>query len=160
MPVGKGRGDQVLTIVERHGDTFEERHDTLCRFVPLVRDVSPDERRKSALRGSDADADSGFVAVGGEDARGDSRYPDEEADMKSVDVTVNGVVQGVYYRASARREGALRGLRGWVRNHSDGSVRLHVQGDPAAVDALLDWCRVGPPARARLEAHGQRRSCR
>ena len=143
-PVGSGHGDQVLTIVERDGDTFEERHDTLCRFVPLVRDVSPDERRKSALRGSDADA--AFVAVGGEDARGDSSYPDEEPDMKSVDVTVSGVVQGVYYRAGARREGALRGLHGWVRNQSDGSVRLHVQGDPAAVDAMLDWCRVGPPA--------------
>jgi len=146
VPVGKGRGDQVLTIVERDGDAFEERHDTLCRFVPLVRDVSPDERRTSALRGSAADSDSGFVAVGGEDARGDSSYPEEEAEMKSVDVTVDGVVQGVYYRASARREGALRGLRGWVRNHSDGSVRLHVQGEPAAVDAMLDWCRVGPPA--------------
>jgi acylphosphatase len=52
----------------------------------------------------------------------------------------------VYYRASARREGALRGLRGWVRNQSDGSVRLHVQGAPSVVDAMLDWCRVGPPA--------------
>jgi protein-L-isoaspartate(D-aspartate) O-methyltransferase len=143
-PVGRGRGDQVLTIVERHGEAFEERHDTLCRFVPLVRDASPDERRRSALHGSDADA--GYVAVGGEDARGDSSYPDEETDMKSVDVTVSGVVQGVYYRAGARREGALRGLRGWVRNQGDGSVRLHVQGDPSAVDAMLDWCRVGPPA--------------
>ncbi len=66
--------------------------------------------------------------------------------MKSVDVKVSGVVQGVYYRASARREGVLRGLRGWVRNESDGSVGLHLQGAPEAVDAMLDWCRVGPPA--------------
>ena len=146
VPVGRARGDQTLTIVERRGDAFEERYDTRCRFVPLVRDVSPDERRQAALRGSGADADAGWVSLGGEDARGDSSYPDEEADMKSVDVTVSGVVQGVYYRASARREGALRGLRGWVRNQSDGSVRLHLQGDPDAVDAMLDWCRVGPPA--------------
>lgn len=66
--------------------------------------------------------------------------------MKSVDVKVSGSVQGVYYRAGARREGALRGLRGWVRNESDGSVGLHLQGDAAAVDSMLDWCRVGPPA--------------
>jgi protein-L-isoaspartate(D-aspartate) O-methyltransferase len=146
IPVGRGGGDQILTIVERTADGFEERRDTRCRFVPLVRDVSPEERRKAALRGSGADSDSGWVAVGGEDARGDGGYPGEEEEMKSVDVTVNGVVQGVYYRASARREGALRGLRGWVRNWSDGSVRLHLQGEPAAVDAMLDWCRVGPPA--------------
>jgi protein-L-isoaspartate(D-aspartate) O-methyltransferase len=143
-PVGRGRGDQVLTVVERHGDAFEERHDTLCRFVPLVRDASPDERRGAALRRSGADA--GWVEPDGEDARGRSGYPDEEAEMKSVDVTVSGVVQGVCYRAGARREGALRGLRGWVRNQADGSVLLHLQGDPGAVDAMLDWCRVGPPA--------------
>jgi protein-L-isoaspartate(D-aspartate) O-methyltransferase len=146
VPVGRGRGDQVLTVIERSGDSFQERHDVLCRFVPLVRDVSSDERRAAALRGSGADTDSGWSPVGGEGARGDRTYPGEEAVMKSVDVRVSGVVQGVFYRASARREGALRGLHGWVRNESDGSVRLHLQGDPAAVDAMLDWCRIGPPA--------------
>jgi acylphosphatase len=146
VPVGSGRGEQVLTVVERDGDTFRERYGVRCRFVPLVRDVSPDDRRRAALRGSGADAGSGWIAVGGEDARGDAVYPGEEGDMKSVEVTVSGVVQGVYYRSSARREGLLRGLRGWVRNESDGSVRLHLQGGAAAVDDMLDWCRVGPPA--------------
>ncbi len=146
IPVGTRRGDQVLTVVERTGDSLEERHDTRCRFVPLVRDASPDERRRTALTGSEADAGSGLAQLGGEDARGDSTYPEEEARMKSVDVRVSGGVQGVYYRATARREGALRGLRGWVRNESDGGVRLHLQGAPEAVDAMLDWCRVGPPA--------------
>jgi protein-L-isoaspartate(D-aspartate) O-methyltransferase len=145
VPVGRSRGEQVLTVVERTGDSFQERHDTRCRFVPLVRDVSPDDRRRAARRGSGADADAGWP-VGGEDARGDSTYAGEETDVKSVDVRVSGVVQGVYYRASARREGALRGLRGWVRNESDGSVSLRLQGEPHAVDAMLDWCRVGPPA--------------
>ena len=147
VPVGRGRGDQVLTIVTRVGDAFEERHDTRCRFVPLVRDVGPEERRDAALRGApDDDVSAGWTSLGGEDARGDSTYPEEEADMKSVDVRVSGLVQGVYYRATARREGALRGLRGWVRNEPDGSVMLHLQGDPGAVDAMLDWCRVGTPA--------------
>jgi protein-L-isoaspartate(D-aspartate) O-methyltransferase len=146
VPVGRGRGEQVLTIVERDGEAFEERHDTRCRFVPLVRDVSPDERRRAALRGSDADEDAGRSSRGGEEARGDSTYAEEGAGVKAVEVRVTGVVQGVYYRGSARREGALRGLRGWVRNASDGSVLLRLQGGPAAVDAMLDWCRVGPPA--------------
>ena len=146
VPVGRSRGDQVLTIVERVGDSFEERHDTRCRFVPLIRDSSPEERRRAALRGSGADEDAGWSPPGGEDARGDSPDWDEEAGMKSVDVRVSGMVQGVYYRASAHREGALRGLRGWVRNESDGSVALRLQGAAEAVDAMLDWCRVGPPA--------------
>lgn len=66
--------------------------------------------------------------------------------MKAVAVRVSGTVQGVYYRASACREGERLGLRGWVRNVSDGVVALHLQGDPAVVDAMLGWCRVGPPA--------------
>jgi acylphosphatase len=144
IPVGRGRGEQVLTIIERAGDAFVERHDTRCRFVPLIRDVGPDDRRVAALRGSGADA--GWVSPGGEDARGDSTYPEEAGEMKSVDVRVSGVVQGVYYRASARREGARRGLRGWVKNERGGAVSLRLQGEPAAVDAMLDWCRVGPPA--------------
>jgi acylphosphatase len=66
--------------------------------------------------------------------------------MKTVSASVHGRVQGVYYRASARMEGERLGLRGWVRNRSDGSVALRLQGDPAAVDAMLAWCREGPPA--------------
>jgi acylphosphatase len=66
--------------------------------------------------------------------------------MKAVAVRVSGAVHGVYYRASACREGERLGLRGWVGNMSDGGVALHLQGDPAVVDAMLGWCRVGPPA--------------
>ena len=66
--------------------------------------------------------------------------------MKAVAVRVSGTVQGVYYRASARHEGERLGVRGWVRNADGGGVALHLQGDRAAVDAMLGWCRVGPPA--------------
>ena len=109
--------------------------------------MSPDARRRDALRGSGADEDAGWAPRGGEDARGDSTYPEEETDMKSVDVKVSGVVQGVYYRASARREGALsRPARLGAQRRATAPSRLRLQGDPAAVDAMLDWCRVGPPA--------------
>jgi acylphosphatase len=41
-------------------------------------------------------------------------------------------------------------IAGWVRNHSDGSVEAAVQGDPAAVDAIVRWARRGP-LHARVE---------
>lgn len=145
IPVGRGRGEQVLTIVERTGDAFEEWHDTRCRFVPLVRDAGPGGRRVAAPSGTPGEGvGAGWSSPDG--AGAGPTYPEEVAEMKSVDVRVGGEVQGVCYRAAARREGALRGLRGWVHNESDGTVSLHLQGDPAAVDAMLDWCRVGPPA--------------
>lgn len=146
IPVGRGHEDQVLIIVQRDGESFRESRDIRCRFVPLVRDERSDAQPRMAARDSGADGDAGWAPRGGEDARGDSTYPEEVTGMKSVDVIVNGDVQGVFYRASARREALLRGLHGWVRNVSDGSVALHLQGEASAVDAMLDWCRLGPPA--------------
>ncbi len=58
---------------------------------------------------------------------------------------ITGHVQGVKYRASARREARRRDLRGWARNEPDGSVLIDVEGEPSAVDAFLAWCAEGPP---------------
>ena len=57
---------------------------------------------------------------------------------------ITGAVQGVKYRATAQREARQRDLTGWVRNEPDGAVLIDVEGDPAAVDALLAWCAAGP----------------
>ncbi|AAU93141.1 MULTISPECIES: acylphosphatase [Methylococcus] len=65
--------------------------------------------------------------------------------MKRVHVLVAGRVQGVWYRASAARKASELGLTGWVRNLPDGRVELVAEGDAESVDALLAWCRRGPP---------------
>lgn len=64
---------------------------------------------------------------------------------------ITGLVQGVNYRATARREARRLGLAGWVRNEPDGSVRIDVEGDQPALDAFLAWCAEGPPG-ARVAA--------
>jgi acylphosphatase len=66
-------------------------------------------------------------------------------------VRVSGRVQGVSYRAAARREARRLGLAGWVRNEPDGAVAIDVEGDRDAVAAFLRWCAQGPPA-ARVAA--------
>jgi acylphosphatase len=68
----------------------------------------------------------------------------------AVDVTVTGRVQGVSFRYYAEREAARLGVTGWVRNEPDGSVAGHFEGTADAVDALVEWCRQGPPM-ARVE---------
>jgi acylphosphatase len=70
-------------------------------------------------------------------------------------VVVKGLVQGVGFRWACRREAERLGVTGWVRNVPDGSVEVAVHGDDAAVRAMLDWLRAGPPG-ARVEALGQR----
>lgn len=63
---------------------------------------------------------------------------------------ISGVVQGVFYRLSTQQKARNLGLRGWVRNLSDGRVEALAIGAPAEVEALIEWCQNGPD-RARVE---------
>lgn len=60
-------------------------------------------------------------------------------------VVVHGTVQGVFFRASCQREAAARGVTGWVSNRPDGAVEAVFEGADSAVEALVEWCREGPP---------------
>jgi acylphosphatase len=64
--------------------------------------------------------------------------------VRAVHVTVEGRVQGVGYRAWVEREAKARGLAGWVRNRSDGSVEAVFSGDDEAVRAMVEACGRGP----------------
>jgi acylphosphatase len=57
----------------------------------------------------------------------------------------------VFYRSSAQREALRLGLRGEVRNLPDGRVQVIAEGEKPAVEALIAWCRQGPPS-ARVES--------
>jgi acylphosphatase len=61
-------------------------------------------------------------------------------------IFVTGRVQGVGYRLSTVREARRRGVNGWVRNLADGRVEAVFEGDRGGVEALVNWCRLGPPA--------------
>lgn len=65
---------------------------------------------------------------------------------RTLQVRIEGRVQGVCYRAWSAD--AARGLRitGNVRNRRDGAVELILQGDEHAIAAMLKLCRIGPPA--------------
>jgi acylphosphatase len=59
-------------------------------------------------------------------------------------VVVHGFVQGVFFRDSVRRRAMSTGVSGWVRNTRDGTVEAAFEGEPAAVEALVAFCREGP----------------
>jgi protein-L-isoaspartate(D-aspartate) O-methyltransferase len=133
IPIGRPHSDQILTVYTRHGEGFEERRDTRCRFVPLV------------SGGARAGGPGGDIGPPEQGAPSPETPPTGKAAVKAVDVRVHGTVQGVFYRRGAQSEARRLGLDGWVKNMSDGSVALHLQGDPVTVDEMLGWCRVGPP---------------
>jgi ADP-ribose pyrophosphatase len=68
------------------------------------------------------------------------------AAQRSIAIRVEGVVQGVGYRDWARRTAADAGVAGWVRNRSDESVEMRVQGGRDGCDAVADACLEGPRA--------------
>lgn len=59
-------------------------------------------------------------------------------------VVVQGRVQGVFFRDSTREEALARGVDGWVANREEGSVEAVFEGEPAAVEAMVEFCRSGP----------------
>jgi len=60
-------------------------------------------------------------------------------------VVVHGRVQGVFFRDSVRRLAEREGVAGRARNVPDGTVEAVFEGEPAAVERLVDFCRLGPP---------------
>jgi acylphosphatase len=65
--------------------------------------------------------------------------------MAAARFLVSGKVQGVFFRASTRERALRLGLRGHARNLPDGRVEVVAVGTEAAMDALADWLRQGPP---------------
>jgi acylphosphatase len=67
------------------------------------------------------------------------------ADIVARSVRVAGRVQGVFFRDACRSEAEARQVAGWVSNEPDGTVDAWFEGPADAVDAMLGWCRSGPP---------------
>ena len=57
--------------------------------------------------------------------------------------TFTGWVQGVGFRYRCRHAAAAFGCTGWVRNESDGSVTLEIQGTADAIDRVLEAVERG-----------------
>ena len=65
--------------------------------------------------------------------------------MRRVHVSIEGRVQGVFFRASCVERAREFGLAGWVRNALDGTVEAEFEGASDAVEQMMAWCREGPP---------------
>jgi acylphosphatase len=59
-------------------------------------------------------------------------------------IVVQGRVQGVFFRETARRRALEAGVTGWIRNAPDGSVEAVFEGEPEAVERLVAFAREGP----------------
>ncbi len=75
--------------------------------------------------------------------------------QKTVHAVIEGRVQAVGFRYWTAREAEMLSLQGWVRNRRDGTVEALFAGPEAAVDAMVEACRRGPPAATVTRVRAQ-----
>lgn len=75
--------------------------------------------------------------------------PLEHAQTVRAHLVIQGLVQGVYFRASTAEVARARGVAGWVRNAAQ-DVEAVLEGPRGAVEGVIAWCHQGPP-RAEVE---------
>ena len=62
----------------------------------------------------------------------------------TMNIRIEGDVQGVGFRDFAIREANARRLKGWVRNRMDGSVEAVASGPRTVVESFITACIKGP----------------
>ena len=67
-----------------------------------------------------------------------------ERAKRTVNLRVDGNVQGVGFRNWTLRLAGQLGLSGWVRNRRDGSVEVLLHGARDTVDDAIARCKIGP----------------
>ncbi len=72
-----------------------------------------------------------------------SRMADSN-DIKHLNITVSGKVQGVFFRLTTKAVADQLGVKGITRNMPDGTVYIEAEGDRFALESFLEWCHAGP----------------
>jgi acylphosphatase len=65
-------------------------------------------------------------------------------DLIQYKIKITGRVQGVGYRHAAMTTARFQGIKGIVKNLSDGSVYIEAEGTRNQLDEYVKWCRTGP----------------
>lgn len=57
---------------------------------------------------------------------------------------ISGKVQGVTFRYHAGKLAKTLGIKGWIKNNSNGTVELIAEGEEIQLQTFLTWCHNGP----------------
>lgn len=65
---------------------------------------------------------------------------------RAVHIIIEGLVQGVFYRAFTSDSAQGLNLTGWVRNLKNGTVECEAHGDSENIAEFINLLRKGPDA--------------
>lgn len=63
---------------------------------------------------------------------------------KHFEVHLNGKVQGIGFRYTAKEEADKLGIYGYARNLRDGSVALEMEGSEVNINRFMEWLKSNP----------------
>ena len=63
---------------------------------------------------------------------------------KDIQLKVYGRVQGVFFRQSTKAIADQLNVSGWVKNCSDGTVEVLIQGPIDKLNTIITWLHTGP----------------
>ncbi|MEO7263809.1 MAG: acylphosphatase [Ferruginibacter sp.] len=64
--------------------------------------------------------------------------------MPTIHLRIQGDVQGVFYRASAKKIAEEIGVKGWIKNTANGNVEALVSASEDQLKQFKAWCSKGP----------------
>ncbi len=70
--------------------------------------------------------------------------------MPTIHLLIKGKVQGVFYRATAKKIADKLEVTGWIKNTKDGNVEITATGNEEQLKEFINWCKQGPES-AKVE---------
>ena len=64
--------------------------------------------------------------------------------MPTIHLRIEGKVQGVFFRASAKKIARKLKLTGWIKNTKDGNVEVIATGNQEPLQEFIHWSKKGP----------------
>jgi len=65
--------------------------------------------------------------------------------MIAFEITIQGRVQGVFFRKYTCNKAIELKLTGFVKNQLDGSVFVFAEGYKENMNEFIQWCKIGSP---------------
>lgn len=61
-----------------------------------------------------------------------------------LNIRIYGLVQGVFFRTTAKEQADKLQIAGFAENKPDGSVYIEAEGEEDNLNKLIKWCNKGP----------------
>ena len=64
--------------------------------------------------------------------------------MPTIHLLIKGEVQGVFFRATAKKIADKLNVTGWIKNTENGDVEAIATGSQQQLEEFINWCKKGP----------------